>query len=65
MFGAKQLLRPAELADRYPVMAKTFRSERIAGALQRKNNGIDAAGDQGIRDRERHHTTARDQANRR
>ena len=58
-------LRPAELTDRYPVMAEAFRGKRIAGALQGEHNGIDAASGQGLRDREWHHAAACDQSNRR
>jgi hypothetical protein len=48
-----------------PVMAKALHGHGIAGALQREENGIDAACSQGIRDREWHHAARRDQADRR
>src|ERR1019366_7862093 len=62
---AKQPFRPAELTDRGPVMAKTLRRQGIASAFQGEYNGIDAAGRQGIGDREWHDATSRDQSNRR
>jgi len=45
-------------------MAKALDPHRIAGTLQREKNRTDAAGDQGIRDRERHDAACRYQANR-
>ena len=65
IFRAKQPHRPADLTDRYPVMAEAFHPYGIAGPAQREQNRIDAAGDQRVRDRERHHAAARDQADRR
>ena len=44
-------------------MAKARHPNRIAGAFQRENNRIEAARDQGIRDRERHNAASRNQAN--
>ena len=41
VFRASQFGRPADLADCNPVMAKTLYGDRIAGAAQRQNNGID------------------------
>ena len=65
ILAAKQFCRPADLADRDPVVAKTFDPHGIAGPAQGEQYWRNAAGDQRIRDRERHRTASRDQANRR
>ena len=65
VLAAKQFDGPADLADRDPVMAKARHGDRIAGALQREQHGIEAARDQGVRDRERHDAAGRDHADRR
>ena len=59
---AKQLDRPADLADRNPVMAKARHRYRIASALQREQHRLDAARAHAIGDRERHRAAACDQA---
>ena len=65
VFRAKQLHRPADLADRYPVMTKALDPHRIAGPSECEQDRIDAAREEGVRDRERHHAAARDQTDRR
>ena len=65
VFRAKQLHRPADLADRYPVMAKALDPHGIAGPSECEQDRIDAARGERIRDRERHHAAARDQTDRR
>src|SRR5713226_405253 len=62
IFRAKQFHGPAELADRNPVMTKALHPYGIADASQREKHGIDAARDQGVRNRERHDAASRDQA---
>ena len=59
---AKQFCRPAELADRDPVMAETFDLRRIAGAAQREYHRLDAARGNLVGDRERHGAAAGDHA---
>jgi hypothetical protein len=61
VLAAKQLHGPADLADRNPVMAKALDGLRIARTLQREHDGIDASGNHGIRDCERHDATCRDE----
>src|SRR6267154_4176472 len=61
ILAAEQFYRPADLTNRNPVMAKPLHPNRIAGAFQREKNGIEAARDQGVRDRERHDAARRDQ----
>ena len=62
---AKQLCRPAELADRNPVMAEAHHAGGIAGAAQREQHRRDAALAERIRHRERHDSAACDHADRR